>query len=302
MAAILKGEIPSSRFPDAGARVISSAIVPLRRASPQTALSLAFAATLGALTACGFVLFRLGADQTLRSRAQVIAATGVKCLACLPYDPAAGTFAASRRPPPSDHDYNAFLRSMSAVRTSVLSGFPKSHGIAIGVTSVLPGEGKSRIALGLAQVIAASQGNVVLLDGNLLNPTLTRDLSLKGEFGLSDALQGALMTNSRLMTHAPDDLQFVPAYGEGRPRQQNVFIGGPATRELLEELRRDNVVIVDSTATSLSSDALAFASFLDGVILVVEAGKASNSEIKDAIAAFSVKTHIFGVILNKLPR
>src|SRR5664280_768953 len=67
------------------------------------------------------------------------------------------------------------------------------------VTSASPNEGKSTVAQYLAQAIAQTGKKVMLLDADLINPTLHRRLGLSNQRGLSNLIVGD--TNVTLAAH-----------------------------------------------------------------------------------------------------
>ena len=57
----------------------------------------------------------------------------------------------------------------------------------IGVISAVPGEGKSTIAVNLANVLARGGRSTLLIDADLRNPQLTRRLGADAKCGLAGA-------------------------------------------------------------------------------------------------------------------
>ena len=60
----------------------------------------------------------------------------------------------------------------------------------IGLTSCFPGEGKSTIAAGVAALIAEGGANVILVDCDFRNPSLSRALAPHAGVGFLDAIAG----------------------------------------------------------------------------------------------------------------
>jgi Homeodomain-like domain len=87
--------------------------------------------------------------------------------------------------PPEPSVHATFAREHEYKRygtVSLLAGID----LVIGITSSLPNEGKSTIAMALAEVIAHGGGRVVLVDCDLRNPSLTRKLAPGAEAGFLD--------------------------------------------------------------------------------------------------------------------
>ena len=70
-------------------------------------------------------------------------------------------------------------------------------------------------------------------------------------------------------------------------------------RQIVADLQHHASVIVDLPALSRSSDAQAVGQMLDGVIVVVEAGRTTVDEVADCLTALrSAHTAVLGVVLN----
>jgi Mrp family chromosome partitioning ATPase len=69
----------------------------------------------------------------------------------------------------------------------------------------------------------------------------------------------------------------------------------------IDELKkRFDYVIVDSAPTLAVSDAVALSRHVDGVLIVVQAGRASLPQVRQTIAALEqVGAPLLGVVLNK---
>src|SRR5260370_1329336 len=60
----------------------------------------------------------------------------------------------------------------------------------IGITSTVPGEGKSTISSNLSELMAHTGKRVILLDGDLRNPSVTRGLTPNAKAGLLEVING----------------------------------------------------------------------------------------------------------------
>ena len=60
------------------------------------------------------------------------------------------------------------------------------------MTSTLPQEGKSTVSSNFAQSVAYGGKNVILIDGDLRNPTLTGSLAPSAKTGLIEVLAGKI--------------------------------------------------------------------------------------------------------------
>jgi polysaccharide biosynthesis transport protein len=165
------------------------------------------------------------------------------------------------------------------------------------ITSALPGEGKTTTATNLAVVIAQTGHSVVLVDADLRKPRVHRVFAIDGSFGLTDNLvgEGIDMTVQTINEH-------LSVIVSGRvPPNPSEMLSGRRMDAFIDELKkRFDYVIVDSAPTLAVSDAVALSRHVDGVLIVVQAGRASLPQVRQTIAALEqVGAPLLGVVLNK---
>ena len=298
LAGLRNGMIPDARFPDADARVISAAIEPTGKSTPQSGLIILFALAFGLTTGLGAVVVVHAFDHRIRSRRDIERNFDVVCLTVLPA--LSGRQRRYARHGQAlakiDASYADALRSLRTVM--IPSNLDVNHR-SVGVVSWRNGEGKTTVASCLAQVIAAASEPVVLVDADLRHPDLTQGLAPHERRGLTESLLArdplAKLTRRQLSDH----LCFVPAVGEETGMNLDAFLGLPEMRQIVADLQHQASIIVDLPALSRSSDAQAVGQMLDGVIVVVEAGRTTFDEVSDCLAALrSAHTGVLGVVLN----
>ena len=298
LAGLRDGLIPDVRFPDADARVISAAIEPTGKSSPQSGLIILFASAFGLTTGLGVVVLINAFDHRIRTRRDLERNFDVVCLTVLPA--LSGRQRRYTRHGQGlakvDLPYADALRSLRAVM--IPSNLDINHR-SVGVVSWRKGEGKTTVASCLSRVIAAASEPVVLMDADLRHPDLTQGLAPHERRGLTESLlardPSAKLTRRQLSDH----LCFVPAVGEETGMNLDAFLGLPEMRQIVADLQNHASVIVDLPALSRSSDAQAVGQMLDGVIVVVEAGRTTVDEVADCLTALrSAHTAVLGVVLN----
>jgi len=165
------------------------------------------------------------------------------------------------------------------------------------VTSTLPGEGKTFVALNLALAIARQhERRALLIDADLRASRLHVRLGAPSAPGLSDYLGGRADEFSILQADPKVELFLVPA---GRP------VGNPsellANGKLKGFLNGINSVfdwvIVDAPPVLAVADAGIIAQFCDGVIVVVRAGETAHDLVKTTLQEFR-GNNLLGVVLN----
>ena len=187
------------------------------------------------------------------------------------------------------------------LRTHVLHRTKREGRNTLMVTSPLPNEGKTLTTINLAISISQKVGQTVLLvDGDLRNPSIHRYLDLPSGPGLVDYLvSGDPIAESLVHPEGLANLVVLPA---GRPTSEATeLLSSPAMVELVKELKHfypDRYVLFDLPPL-LYADPLAFAPLVDGIILIAEAGRTPREEIVRAIELLK-EFPVLGFVLNKM--
>jgi len=165
----------------------------------------------------------------------------------------------------------------------------------------LPNEGKSTIATNFAQLISHSGGRVILVDGDLRNPSLSRSLAPTASAGLLDVLAGRAILEDAVWTEPSTNLKFLPANVRSRFAHTNEVLASDAAKKLFDNLRqRFDYVVVDLSPLAPVVDARSTAHFVDSYIFVTEWGRTSVSVVEHALNdAREVYERLLGVVLNK---
>ncbi len=177
-----------------------------------------------------------------------------------------------------------------------------THGNLIMVTSALPGEGKSFTSIGLAMSMAMELDHTVMLvEADVAKPAVCHYCGIpEPRQGLVDYLadSGIDLSDLLMKTNVPK-LTLLPA-GRRHPSSAEL-LGSHAMRDLMDQLANrypDRVVIFDSPPLLLSNEAVTLSSLMGQVIVVVEAAKTQQTQVKQAIALLDPNQTV-GVVLNK---
>jgi exopolysaccharide/PEP-CTERM locus tyrosine autokinase len=163
---------------------------------------------------------------------------------------------------------------------------PVAHGNRIMVTSSLPGEGKTFTAVNLALSIAAElDTTVMLVDADVGKPSVLQTLGLAPGPGLLDVLEGRATMPEVLLRTNVDKLTLLSA-GTLHDRATEV-LASDGMHQLLQEVAQrydDRIIIFDSPPLLLTTEARALAAHMGQVIMVVQAGRTSQSDVQTALA------------------
>lgn len=170
----------------------------------------------------------------------------------------------------------------------------------IGVTSALPGEGKTLSSVNLAVSLAESyRQRVILIDADLRRPTVHQRFDLPGRDGLTEWLRRD-DAPERVMVRLSSRLSVVPA---GHPELNPVpLLTSLRMAMLLAAARADfDWVIVDTPPAGLITDAGVLEGSLDGFVVIVAAGRTPSALLRQAIGRLG-PDRVLGLILNRSRR
>lgn len=175
------------------------------------------------------------------------------------------------------------------------------HANLVGVTSARPGEGKTFTACNLALSIATERNRTVLLvDADVLRPSVTKMLGFEAEHGLVDFLiDDQLELADVLINTSIPALTVLPA-GSKHHLSAELLASDNMQRLTTEMSQRypDRIVIFDSPPLLATTEAGILASLMGQVIMVVEAERTPQSQVKEALATLD-PNQVIGFVLNK---
>lgn len=167
------------------------------------------------------------------------------------------------------------------------------------MTSAIPGEGKSSVAINLAVSLAEVGSRVLLMDCDLRKPILHQYLKLDKSFykGLTNILTGGVLTES-IINMKSVNLHVIIA--DAIPPDPTEMLGSERMKSLVEDLEKHyDYIIFDTPPVSVVTDAAVLSQYADGVILVVRQNYATFDEVALAKKNLdAVKANILGAVLN----
>jgi receptor protein-tyrosine kinase len=180
---------------------------------------------------------------------------------------------------------------------TVLVNQNESSARVIVVTSGMPEEGKSTVALNLALAFAAEKGErTLLIDGDLRRPTLGGWLRPEPRLGFAEVLTGQVTLDHAILALENSSLEVLPAGGPvDNPTE---LLSSDRTGDLIEDLRkRFRRVIIDTPPIVPFTDADTVGSHTDGVVIVARANWTPRSLLREALSAVT-STHVLGTVFN----
>jgi len=165
------------------------------------------------------------------------------------------------------------------------------------ITSPLPKDGKSTVALNLATSLSeAGKYKVLLLEADLHRPTLLSNLGLEKMPGLNELIQSLQDPFAAIRRIEPLEIYILSA---GRPADHpSDLFQGERFRQLLQNLKASfDCVVIDSPPAFPLADVVALKPHVDGVLLVARAGVTPREAVNETIQLFN-PGQVLGLILN----
>lgn len=197
--------------------------------------------------------------------------------------------------------FSRFAEGLRAVKLAAdLHGSNRTNNV-LGITSALPNEGKSSIAGSLARVIAHGGTRTLLIDGDLRNPSLTKQLTPTAKLGLVDVILGHATLAEAIWTDPETGLEFLPAVIDQRLPHSHEILLWQSTEKLFAGLRASyDRVILDLSPLAPIVDVRATNRLVDSYLLVIEWGQTKIDVVQHALNdAPNVNERTIGCILNK---
>lgn len=166
------------------------------------------------------------------------------------------------------------------------------------VTSALPSDGKSSIAMALALSLADSGRRTLVIDADLRNPTIADLIGIEGAVGLTTVLVHDCDFDEAIQPWGHQNLHVLPGGGLS-PNPGQLISSGQLSETVALARERFDAVVIDTPPVLAVSDALWLSPVADGVIIITRARKTSTRSLREAIdAVASTHATILGLVLN----
>ena len=291
---------------DAGAlniNILETARPAIHPSAPQKARVMAMALVLGLMLGGGLALLRDMMDARLRSSDEIAAALALPVIGTVPMMPGKESIQ-ERGQKVQKESMSHVSEAFRTIRTSLFFGVPKGKGQVFLVTSPTPGDGKSSMVSNLAIAMAQGGQRTLILDADLRKPMQHQIFEIETRKGLNGLLSGQIALKEAVVSGPVKGLDILPCPSGPEVPNPSEMLNSPAFSELLGSLRKQyDRIIIDSPPAAAVTDSHILSVISDTTLLVVKAEATSRrlaQQARDALLA--VGGHLFGVIVNAVPR
>ena len=167
----------------------------------------------------------------------------------------------------------------------------------IQLTSVVPDEGKTTIAMSIAQSAGTNFPRVLLIDCDLRRPAATKIFGLAKKPGLVDLLVGSVALDNAIFQAAGASFYVI---GAGASTQNPPDLLSSARMEaLLQQLKSSfDYIVIDSPPLGPVIDAAVLTKFVDKVVFVSRWNETPRDIISRAVKQLQPQRKVAGIVLN----
>jgi capsular exopolysaccharide synthesis family protein len=276
----------------------ATAEVPIEASSPRVPLNLGIGLILGLLLGVGMAVLRHVLDTKIRNENDVGLVTGCPILGVVAYDQEVPSHPVILRDEPQAAPSEAVRRLRTNLQFIDVANRPKS----IVISSSIPAEGKTTIAINLAVSLADTGARVILVDADLRRPSIAEYMGIEGQVGLTTVLIGRADVKDVVQPFGTSSLDLLPA-GQVPPNPSEL-LGSAAMASLLDRLSDSyDMVLLDSPPLLPVTDAVVLSKMAGGVVVIVGADRIHRPQLRQSLDSLDTAgAHLFGIVMNKIAR
>ena len=284
------------------ARVVSVAAVPTEPSFPKPKLIIVGAFT-GSLVVAFLMAFMLeAADTRIRTGEQSSQLVRLSNLAYVPRISRRG----GRRPNPAGYvkqkPQSGFAEAMRSLYLACRTLASKRTRHVVMLTSCLPEEGKTSIAVGLSVTAANDGRRVALVDLDLHRCGVGKLLNLEPSVKPFEQFLDDGGKVEEIVRKARDVNGLDVIAASSPPHNPSRLLNSDRLQHLIEELRTNyEIVIVDTPPVLVVDDANWLSSSVDAVILILKWGTTREGALWDAVTKLRLnQAPIVGTVINQV--
>jgi succinoglycan biosynthesis transport protein ExoP len=201
-----------------------------------------------------------------------------------------------------DAPLSRFTEAIRSIKlANDLSGASKGNQV-VGFTSSLPTEGKSTISHAFAQLLSQVGSRTILVDCDLRNPSLSRELAPRAKIGLLEVVADKTSIDEAVWKDPSTNMAFLPIAAKFKLMHSTEILSSASTRKMFQRLRESyDFVVIDLPPLAPIVDVHAAAHLIDSFVFIIEWGRTKIDVVEHSLGhAHGVCDNLLGVVLNKV--
>jgi non-specific protein-tyrosine kinase len=285
-----------SKTPSVRLYVTDHATAPSSPVSPKPLLNVSLGLLLGLLVGAAVAVARDILDTRIKDPEVLSKVAGAPTMGVVVEDPKASRHPVATRA----GTRNVRAENFRQLRANLQFANVDQHPRVIAVTSSIPGEGKTTVAINLASTLAEAGFTVCLVDADLRRPTVAKLLGLLSPVGLTSVLIHQLDVTEALQ-NAGSSL-YVLTSGPTPPNPSEVLASSYVREVVRSLLNRVDYVVLDTAPLLPVADGSEVAALADGTLIVARHGVTTDAQVKRAVNVLrQLDVTVLGTVLNRIP-
>ncbi len=275
-------------------RFIDKAIVPRNKFAPNKALMVIISFILAFAVISIIIIMRELLMDTLNSRRKLENFSEAPVLAVLPKFKSSN----SERKEDSYYTDNRFTEAVRTLRTALLFNGESKPAKVFAITSSVPNEGKSTVALHLARSFSEME-KVLLIEADMRHPTVAKNMNLNPHRpGLSNLLAKTHQINECIIRDKNLKLDILTSGIS--PANPLAFLSMKRFNMLIKVFGNFyDRIIIETPPVNAVSDAVIISKLVESVLYVVHGEKTKREQITTGLRMLKqVNAPIEGVVIN----
>lgn len=286
-------------------QIIASPEVTENPISPNVTRSLLLGAIAGLLAGIGAALLAEKLDNKFHSADEIKDSIGVTLLGTIPFQKelqVRSNIAEDIRSlqPSSGYIFSEFSESFRSLHADLYFMSPDKPLQSITISSALPAEGKTTIAVNLAEAASAMGNRVLLIDADLRNPSVDRQMDIPNILGLSNLISNdALNADDIIQQSSTNTNLFVLTAGQTPPDPARLLSSQRMQQFIQDCQRKFDLVIIDTPPLGIIADAKFVSTQTDGLMMVVRLGQSDRAMVREVLEGLKIsRTAVIGIVIN----
>jgi non-specific protein-tyrosine kinase len=278
-----------------GMSMLTPPALPTSPSSPHAALNILLGLVAGLLLGLGLAALRDVLDNRIKTSEQLVKAARAPSMGVIVDDPKTKRHVIASRAGAQ----NIRAENFRQLRANLQFANVDQHPRVIAVTSAIPSEGKTTVAINLASSLAEAGFTVCLVDADLRRPTVAKTLGMAAAVGLTSVLIHQISLNDALQS-AGSNL-YVLTSGPLPPNPSEVLASSFVRTVIRQLLDKVDYVILDTAPLLPVSDGSEVCALADGALLVARTGATTEPMIRRGVQTLrQVDAKLLGVVLNRV--